>query len=598
MRIPQIAIAVILFGFPLTRTYRPPGPQAAQSENNASSEAQMKLGEAADAKKDYAAAMVAYRQAINIDPQNVDAHKLFIMASVNQADVAIRKLFDDPDYAKFERGELHGAAKKAFEAKDKKAGATAKAGDNALVATYDDWIATHPKMAAFYWAKGYAFTMVERPSGEEELFQKAISLDPKFAPAYNSMADVEFEKGDYAKQSDYLKQVMDIDPSNSQAAFDYARSLQFTNPAQFRQLAEQYAKRFPRDSRCTYMLYELENSEPSSADRMSVLEGMRYSYVDKPVSTEGMDEPDTFTNLLESSMADLFNLYAQNDPKEALGLAQEMEKQKWADSSWKDAVAYQQNLITALNSIATAKYSDASSLLQHQFAGDIVKYYIDHSPVTLAIAEAQAGAGNTQQAFDTLAAAWIKKPTAELKTGLLKYGAKLGKTPAQVDDSLWQKWTDNAKEMKPFELKKVGSSTKIKLSDFRGKVTLVSFWFPLCGPCREEMPYLDEAAKKYQSQGFSILAINGVPEQNHFAPGVLKNYDITGLQVPSSKWADRYDHVHAFPTNYLLDAQGRIMAHPDVRNLAALKAFELQIDTLLAHTESTQMAAHKSGPTS
>jgi thiol-disulfide isomerase/thioredoxin len=312
-----------------------------------------------------------------------------------------------------------------------------------------------------------------------------------------------------------------------------------------------------------------------------------------------MDEPDTFTNLLESSMADLFNLYAQNNPQQALGLAQEMQKQKWTDPGWKDAVAYQQNLITALDSIAAAKYPEASSLLQRQFAGDIVKYYIDHTPVTLAVAEAQAGAGHVQQAFDTLAAAWIKAPNAELKTGLLKYGARLGKTPAQVDDSLWQKWTANAKEMKPFELKRVGGNAKVKLSDFRGRVILVSFWFPLCGPCREEMPYLDEVAKKYQSQGFAILAINGVPEQNRFAPGVLKNYDITGLEVPSNKWADRYDHVHAYPTNYLLDSQGRVMAHPDVRNPAALKAFELQIDILLAHTTANiELAAHKSGPTS
>jgi thiol-disulfide isomerase/thioredoxin len=553
-------------------------------------QSEMKAGEDADAKNDYAAAMDAYRKVIDIDPLNVDAHKRFITASINHADVGIEKFFDNPDYGKFERGELHGAAKKTIEAERKKAAAESKAGDNALLAAYDQWIAVHPKTAVFYWAKGYALGMVEKPTGQEELFQKAISLDPKFVPAYNSMAQFEYSKGDYAKQSDYLKRAMDLDPANPDAAEAYAESFRFTDPSQFRQLAEQFAKHFPRDSDVTYLLYQLQDADPVMADRILLLEDMRRSDVDKPVSTAGMDDPDALTNWLEESMADLFNLYAKDHPQKALDLAQEVQKQKWADPGWKDAVAYQQNLIKARDLIAAAKYSDASSLLQRQFSGFIVKYEIDHTPLNLVIAEAQAGSGNVQQAFDTLAAAWIKTPNAQLKAGLIKYGSRFGKNAAQVDDALWQKWTADAKEMKPFDLRKAGESGRVKLSDFRGRVVLVSFWFPLCGPCRAEMPYLDEIAKKYQSQGFAILAINGIPKQDPLAPTVLKNYDILGLQVPSNKWAAQYDHVHGYPTNYLLDSEGRIMAHPDVRTVDALKRLETQIDVLLAQSVKDKSA--------
>ena len=582
-----IAVAVGLCGFwvtqgsPTRAALSSANPQTATS---VSVQSEMKAGEDANAKDDYAAAMAAYRKVIDIDPQNVDAHKRFITASINQADAYIEKVMDNPDYGKFERGELHGAAKKTIQTERKKANAESNAGDNALLATYDQWIAAHPRTAVFYWAKGYVFDMLDKTTGDEELFQKAISLDPKFVPAYNSMAQVEYNKGDYAKQSEYLKQVIGLDPANPEAARAYAESFRFTDPPQFRQLAEQFAKRFPRDSNVIYLLYQLQDAEPVMADRISLLERMRRSYVDKPLSTSGMDDPDAFTNWLETSMTDLFNLYAQDTPQKALDLAQEMQKRKWADPGWKDAVAYQQNLIKALALIAAAKYSDASALLQRQFSGWIVKYYIDHTPVNLALAEAQSGAGNLQQAFDTLAAAWIKAPNAELKVGLIKYGSRLGKNAVQVDDALWQKWTESAKEMKPFELRKVGDNTKVKLADFRGRVILVEFWFPLCGPCRFEMPYLSEVAKKYKSQGFAILAINGVPAQNRLAPGVLKNYDIIGLQVPSNKWADRYDHVHGYPTNYLLDAQGRIMAHPRVNDTHSLKAFETQLDVLLAHS--------------
>lgn len=597
MRIPLVVAAIAFFPLFFANTTllacALPQSSSAQASNNTSVEAQMEIGATADAKQDYAAAVAAYRKAIEMDPRNAHAHQHFVESSMSQANVRIRKLFDNPDYSKFEHGQLHGDAKKVIEAERNKANAEATAGQKALLATYDRWIAAQPQVAAFYWGKGYALSLRDKTTEPEQLFNKAISLDPKFAAAYNSMAELEYGKGDYAKQRDYLQRAMDLDPANAEAASTYAQSLQFTDPPRFRQLVEQFSKRFPRDSNCTYLLYQLENTEPTTAERIQVLVRMRRSYVDRPVSTAGMDEPDVFTNWLEESMADLFNLYAPNDPQGALDLAREMQKQKWADPGWKDAVAYQQNLIKALDLISATRYSDVVALLQHQFGGFIVKYYLDQTPVERAISEAQARAGNVQQAFDTLATAWIKAPNPELKAGLLKFGSQLGKSTEQVTDALWQKWTADAKEMKPFELKNAIDGKKVKLSDFRGRVILVSFWFPLCGPCRAELPYLDEVAKKYQAQGFVILAINGIPQQNSLAPGVLKQYDVIGLKVPSDKWTDQYDHVRSFPTNYLLDPEGRIVAHPDVRSIDALNRFEAQIDALLyrsAKDKSTKSA--------
>lgn len=588
-----IAAAVGLCGFWITQ--RLPIRAALSSANpqtttSVSVEAEMKAGEAADAKKDYATAMAAYRRVIEMQPENIDAHKRFVMASWSQAEVEFEKLYDNPDYEKLRKGKLHGRAKKAIEAELKKASAESKAGDDALLATYDQWIAAYPKMAVFYWAEGYVLQMLEKPTGKEELFRKAISLDPKFAPAYNSMAGIEFDKGDYVKQREYLQQVMELDPANAEAAREFAETFQFTDPTEFRQLAERYAERFPRDSDCTYLLYQLENAEPHNAARLAVLERMRRSYLDEPVSTVGMDQPDVFTGWLEDAMIDLFNLYGQSNPQEAFDLAQEMQKRTWADPDWKKVVAYQQNLMRAQQLITLTKYSEASALLQQPYTGWLVTRGLNHTPMDLAKAKALAGNGNIQQAFDTLAAAWIKAPDPQLKAALLKCGTKLGKTSEQVDDYVWQKWTANAKKMKPFKLKEVLSGKKIKLSDFRGRVILVSFWFPLCGPCRGEMPYFDEVAKKYQPQGFVILAINGIPVQNSLAPGVLKNYDIMGLQVPSNKWAKKYDNVQGYPTNYLLDAKGRIMAHPDVRSVDALKTLERQIDALLARGQEQVVA--------
>ncbi len=48
----------------------------------------------------------------------------------------------------------------------------------------------------------------------------------------------------------------------------------------------------------------------------------------------------------------------------------------------------------------------------------------------------------------------------------------------------------------------------VRLSDFRGRLVLLNFWATWCGPCREEMPILDAIHKKYEKQGFLVLAVN------------------------------------------------------------------------------------------
>lgn len=51
------------------------------------------------------------------------------------------------------------------------------------------------------------------------------------------------------------------------------------------------------------------------------------------------------------------------------------------------------------------------------------------------------------------------------------------------------------------------AGTTHRLGDWHGKTVLINFWATWCGPCREEMPLLDAASKKYAGDKFTVIGV-------------------------------------------------------------------------------------------
>jgi len=49
---------------------------------------------------------------------------------------------------------------------------------------------------------------------------------------------------------------------------------------------------------------------------------------------------------------------------------------------------------------------------------------------------------------------------------------------------------------------------QVKLSEYKGKVVLLSFWATWCGPCKVEMKHLDEFQRDLRGDGFEVLSIS------------------------------------------------------------------------------------------
>ena len=106
-----------------------------------------------------------------------------------------------------------------------------------------------------------------------------------------------------------------------------------------------------------------------------------------------------------------------------------------------------------------------------------------------------------------------------------------------------------------FTLRDAGGGT-VSLSGHRGNLVLLNFWATWCGPCREEMPSMEQLSRNFGSQGFTILAVN----QKESAAQVTKYMKTHGLNFSAPLDLDGRVNtayrVYGIPVTYLIDGGG------------------------------------------
>jgi thiol-disulfide isomerase/thioredoxin len=108
-----------------------------------------------------------------------------------------------------------------------------------------------------------------------------------------------------------------------------------------------------------------------------------------------------------------------------------------------------------------------------------------------------------------------------------------------------------------FTLKSAGGEN-LRLSEFRGEVVLINFWASWCGPCREEMPLLDQLHNRYQSLGFTVLGVN-VEEDPHKALRLLKDLHVSfPVLFDDQSTVSRLYDIVAMPSTVLVDRNGNM----------------------------------------
>lgn len=103
------------------------------------------------------------------------------------------------------------------------------------------------------------------------------------------------------------------------------------------------------------------------------------------------------------------------------------------------------------------------------------------------------------------------------------------------------------------------ASNEYTLSELKGKVVVLNFWFVGCPPCIREMPELNDLVKEFDGEGvvFLALARDGKTKISKF----LEKKDFDYTIIPRSKWMTKRFNTHGFPTNLIIDQNGEIVYH-------------------------------------
>ena len=520
--------------------------------NAAASEASYEEGERAYQERNLDDAVARFRAAIELDPNNTKAHQQFIRAvqDLGRSEISAELDEDARDAA------MMAAGDESFEK---------------LLATYQGWSQDWSEIAAYKWALG-ELHMYRDYDKVRQYTNEAIALDPGLADGYSTLALIADVSGDKERELELLRKAAETAPESPDKAFYYAATLNKTDPALGRIASLGVAERFPESERGAQALYWLAYRTEDRSEQIALYERLRTTYAPEDFSWSA------------SGMTLLADLYSESHPEKALALAEQMvaatveEPDGWSAEIWNDRLTFQRNVVKGNKLIADGQYQQAAELLE----GTSIPRYVNANVFHETQARALDGAGRTVEAYEYLLPLAAKEPTDRIHAATHVYAEKLGKDDKTMRAEIRDALAEDAEQIEDFSFERYDTGERVSLSDFKGKVVLLNFWYPFCGPCRGENPDLQKVLEKYGPKGFEILALNVHPEEDQFVLPYANGNGFDFIQLRSDmEFAKTEFQARGMPTNFLLDVEGRkVLKLPPISG-TRVRTLELQIESLL-----------------
>jgi peroxiredoxin len=130
--------------------------------------------------------------------------------------------------------------------------------------------------------------------------------------------------------------------------------------------------------------------------------------------------------------------------------------------------------------------------------------------------------------------------------------------------------------------------SKHRLSDYRGKVVVLDFWFASCGWCIKSYPQVNEIARKYRERGVVVFGMNtDAPVQADAAQKVIRDMALTYTNLKARSALPFYQDEAAkrfigAPALFILDQTGKIADIHEGYRVDLAQRVSQTIDRLLA----------------
>jgi len=446
--------------------------------------------------------------------------------------------------------------------------------DPEFIRQYEEWMAKFPKTAAIPYALGHAFASKESPKAKPYLL-KAVAIDPKFDKAYFDLWIDGERWGDFKLSQSYLAKAKEAAPDNADYAFYLANATKETDFAKYQELSLAVAHDFPNTERGSQALYWLANRTNNVKDKVIFYEQQK------------KDFPADKFSWTSSGMSEYFNLLLEQSPEKAMALCDYMIGLKMKGvKAWETNLKAAKNIGQAESLLAKGKAAEASDLLD---SVAIPRYSSAKEYILLLKSKAMSATGKTQKAYDNILASYAKEPTESLNKELLIFGSKLGKKDNDVQKDIWYMRDTASRQAPVFNMETYLTKGWASLNDYKGKVVLITYWFPGCGPCRGEFPHFENVVKKFKGKDFVYLGINIEADQDEYVVPFMKSSGYSFIPIKDNdKWTKGpLDNRNAAPMNFLIDQEGKIIFsnfRTDGKNEATL---EMMINSMLQRKKTS-----------
>jgi thiol-disulfide isomerase/thioredoxin len=521
-------------------------------------QAALERAKALDTQKQPAEALAAFFQAIEADPEFLAAHERLVKFRSEQHVAAYK----------------HKDLKPQFDAMDK-----------TIDAKYQEWERRFPNSFGIPYGRGALLQDKEDPKAKTYLLE-AARRDPNNAKVYSMLRqDAEFW-GDKKAAAEYGRKASILEPTNAGYAY---QCVPYLEPSKQEAAYLDIVKRFPDDEYAGFALLTLAMDAPNDTKRIAYYEQLRAHF-----------PPEKFGISLFGGMPRLFAAYLRVDPQKAVKLAQDMPQEMKGVKSvvfdnqtmpieaeskqWDARLTLAQAYIEINQKMTADKPGEALGLLDKL---NIKEHFeVENAAMLVGLkTRVLAAVGQAQEAYSALLQRQAKWPQDETQTHLQSVGAQMHKTPAQIHADLKAVLESAAKPAPPFALQRYTSNETVSLAKLRGKVVLVTFWFPGCGPCRAEMPHFETVLGQLQNKDIVYLGINGDRDQDAYVSSFMEKtrYSFIPLKGTKAVTGSKGYKVRSYPSNFLIDRTGRIVySNFEIHDAADEQTLQRMIESLIS----------------